>query len=191
MFDLAYRQARECADFDPGRYQVHLLSSARILVSSGRKHEALKLVIEFRSLDSLIVLAAGTLLDDGDSTGALELIDEVDTPQAAVLRAYAYFNAGDYGRSVQACRVALETEPEQANALVLLARSYSALGVSKKSLRYALQARRVAPFRKDVRTLYVEMLIGCEDLAAKSELREILRLRCGAVGRIVYLGRTG
>lgn len=174
VFDLAYRYARESTHFDAGQYQIHLQSCALILIGAGRQDEALRLLLEFPSLDTLRVLAAGILVEQGKNDAAIELTRDLKTPDAAVLQAFVSYDAGDFSRSIHACRTALEQDPDDVYALALLAGSYLSLGSRTKAIRYAAQAKAVAPHLKDIRAFYVSFLImhGQFD-AARNELRAI------------------
>lgn len=146
-----------------------------ILVATGMASAAENLYRDLPRDPSLDLLIASALLDAQADDQAEKLISDSPLGLAACLRGYIRLRRSDFGGAVTSLRQAMNLNPNDAEAPYLLSFAYAGLGSPRKALRYARQAARLAPGRRDIGIGLLDRLVAQGEFA--SALQEIKKVK--------------
>ncbi|WP_102144714.1 tetratricopeptide repeat protein [Mycobacterium hubeiense] len=141
---------------------------------------------------SLCVTYAAVAFALGKYEEAENALAPYDNWAVEAFRGYVYASLGRYKEAVHSLRQAVRKEPEDVDSLLNLAFSLWQLGSIEKATRVAYRATRIAPGRKDLSLLYLDLLlaVGNADRAAQ-EIAQLKSRKVVADARFLEAeGRT-
>ncbi|MCS7484860.1 tetratricopeptide repeat protein [Umezawaea endophytica] len=188
MFDEAKHSAQETLqkverDIASNGLELFDHSSAtavlRVMLQLGEVESAARWIDRLPTHYILSKLRASIAAEQRDYDLALTLLESVESAESASLRGYIYLQQSKPQMALRELRVAAQAAPGDPNITLNMAFAFWHLGSTKKAIRHARQASRIAPSRKDISFALLELLFATGQYQAV--FTEINFIRSGGV----------
>jgi tetratricopeptide (TPR) repeat protein len=159
--DLSLRVSADGATLvDPSSARI----AAEVLLRCGDPQYAYDALARAPRIESLCLTFALLATVLGKNAEAEDALARFDGPMVASFRGYLHASKGDFQKAVHYLRRAVSEEPGDVTSLFNLSISLWQLGSIRKATLVALRATRIAPGRKDISQLYLELLLASKDV---------------------------
>jgi tetratricopeptide (TPR) repeat protein len=152
-----------------------IFAAAHALIVLDKPDVAQSRLADFPPSPPLTLMRASLAADANQPQEALDLLQDFEFGDAASLRGYVYLRIEEPQRALAELRNAYRAVDASPNICANIATAFWKLGSRRKAIRFARQASRLAPGRKDVSLMMLNYLIWSGEFeAAHREIDGIL-----------------
>ncbi|MEU3768075.1 hypothetical protein AB0E55_23740 [Amycolatopsis keratiniphila] len=177
----AVRAADECLklivqDGNRGSFDAATaIAAIRLFLQVGYRSKVFYWLDRLPRTETLRRIRASLAAEENRWSDVLDILDGLKSPEADALRGYTLLSQGKPAQALKELRKSarFETDPD---TLLNMAFAFWQLGSRKKAIHHAMQAARLASFRRDIVFAFIELLLAAGDVKlASAEIASLKR----------------
>jgi tetratricopeptide (TPR) repeat protein len=150
------------------------IAAIHVFLQVGYKNKVPFWLHKLPRISPLVKLEASLAADERRWEIAEDLLKELPAEESSSLLGYILLNKGKPAPALAALRLATRIDAD-ADSLVNMAFAFWELGATRKSVRSAMQAKRLAPGRVDITFALIDILLASDNV--QDAEKEIARLK--------------
>jgi tetratricopeptide (TPR) repeat protein len=165
-----------------------IVAAAHILIVLDKFDVAQSRLADFPPSLPLALMRASLAANTNRPREALDLLQGFEFADAASLRGYVYLLIDEPQKALTELRSAYRTADASPNICAHIATAFWRLGSRRKAIRFARQASRLAPGRKDVSLMMLNYLIWSGEFEdAQREISKILSRGAAEISELLVM----
>ncbi|MBB5856458.1 tetratricopeptide repeat protein [Amycolatopsis umgeniensis] len=143
------------------------IAAIRLFLQVGYRSKVFYWLDRLPRTETLRRIRASLAAEEKRWDDVIEILDGLESPEADALRGYTLLSQGKPAEALKELRSSarFETDPD---TLLNMAFAFWQLGSRKKAIHHAMQAARLAPFRRDIVFAFIELLLAAGDVQLAS-----------------------